>query len=197
MGAGGAKEDLLRREEIAELEAESGFDSEQIIDLYVRFRKLDRSRTGTITRADLLNIPELSMNPLVDRVVAHFGFSESARINFNDFLRFLSTFLDPSRAKRNASPSHEQEELRLRQIFAVFDTDHDDHLSEKELHSVLKGMVGTHIDDDELDEIVRRIIVELDELQDGKITADAFCAAFRGSGLSDLFRIKSWARGDA
>jgi Ca2+-binding EF-hand superfamily protein len=230
MGAAGAKEELLRRDEVDELEQATGFDGDQVLELYSRFRKLDRAGTGTITRGDLLAIPELAMNPLVDRVVSHFGFTEQARINFPDFLRVLSVFLDPSfeegvslrasprqQARRGRPGADEsdsdgseeepgaapaltrqqalaaKEEARLRLLFDLFDTDNDGLLSSKELFGVLKSMVGVNMVDEELTEIVARVVRDLGgQDAESRISFAAFQASLGGADVAQEVAIRSW-----
>jgi len=170
MGAAGAKEELLRRDEIHDLEEISGFSGKRILELYKRFIRLDRSGKGSITRADLLAIPELSMNPLVDRITNYFGFAEKSRINFTDFVRILSVFNtqgDPQKMK----DLHEA-------YFSIFDQDEDGFISPKELFSILKNMAGTFISDNELEVMVDIIIEEVDLDGDGKLNFNEFEMAF-------------------
>lgn len=77
--------------------------------MYTRFRTLDRARKGYISADELMAIPELSINPIVQRLVRQF---ES--VNFKDFCRLLSAF--SSRA------SHQN---KLGFMFQVYDVDGD------------------------------------------------------------------------
>jgi Ca2+-binding EF-hand superfamily protein len=107
----------------------------QIEILYERFRKLDREKRGVVSRKELLMIPELAMNPLVDRivdVVLEEGREES--INFRHFLTILSCF------------SHSKEQA-LRMLFRVFDVDGDGAISRDDLRKVIRLMVGPPPDD--------------------------------------------------
>jgi hypothetical protein len=47
--------------------------------LYKRFRSLDRSKKGFISAEELLGIPELSINPLAQRLVSSSSSSSEAR----------------------------------------------------------------------------------------------------------------------
>ena len=69
---GGVSTADLLPEEIIELQASYPFTQSEIRRLYRRFRKLDVNKTGGITRAQLLKIPELSMNPLAQRIISLF-----------------------------------------------------------------------------------------------------------------------------
>mmetsp|Transcript_4877 Transcript_4877/g.8694 ORF Transcript_4877/g.8694 Transcript_4877/m.8694 type:complete len:202 (-) Transcript_4877:155-760(-) len=197
MGASGTKADLLRREEVEELEEMSGFAGEEILELYRRFRKLDRTHTGTITRSDLLNIPELSMNPLADRVVDRFQFEETdGRINFEDFVRILAVFADLGRnvdRNRSTAADEEQREFeRLKVLFDIFDKDGDNAISSENLYDVFKSMVGNNMEEDELREIVGTVVAEIQVGAGDRINFDDFRKALQGSEVSDSVSVLSW-----
>ena len=62
----------LEPEEIKCLEDDTGFTIGQIRSLHYRFSKLDYGSKGYLEREDMLNIPELAINPLGDRIVHAF-----------------------------------------------------------------------------------------------------------------------------
>lgn len=57
---------------------------------------MDRGDLGTLSREDLLRIPELAINPLGERIVDLFHADSTGnncdRINFLQFMRVLSKF---------------------------------------------------------------------------------------------------------
>jgi calcineurin B family protein 1 len=75
---------LLRDEELAEIQKETGFSANQIERLYSRFTALDKTATGSLSRDDFLRIPELAINPLGDRIVNAF-FSTWRRRKWGEF----------------------------------------------------------------------------------------------------------------
>jgi Ca2+-binding EF-hand superfamily protein len=152
-------DDLLRPEEFEELEALSGFTRDEIRKLYRRFRTLDRSGDGTLGEEDLLRVPEVAMNPMVDRVVGYFGFGPHAirlsgksttRVNFTDFVRALSLF--------NARSSKEE---KLEHAFSTFDLDSDGILSRDEFTSLLRTLVGKSMEQADLEALVDYALMEL------------------------------------
>mmetsp|Transcript_18866 Transcript_18866/g.37057 ORF Transcript_18866/g.37057 Transcript_18866/m.37057 type:complete len:194 (-) Transcript_18866:493-1074(-) len=181
MGAAGSKEDELRREEIEELEESTGFTGDQVLELYKRFRKLDTEAHGTITRNELLRIPELSMNPLVERVLARLNFSETSRINFRDFLGLLAVFRPRSDPKE-----------RLKVLFDVFDEDGQGLISRTDIVGVLKSMVGTHLSGEEIEGIVDAVVDDMDVDRDGRISFEEFSAKLMNSDLPDKVTIATW-----
>jgi len=48
------------------------FSKQQVLRLYDRFQRLDKSETGYLTREDFLRIPELAINPLAERIIDMF-----------------------------------------------------------------------------------------------------------------------------
>lgn len=59
---------LLHESELEELKKETGFTHNQIVRLYSRFTRLDKGSKGYLSKEDFLTIPELAINPLVDRI---------------------------------------------------------------------------------------------------------------------------------
>uniref|UniRef100_A0A1L8DLD3 Putative ca2+/calmodulin-dependent protein phosphatase calcineurin subunit b n=1 Tax=Nyssomyia neivai TaxID=330878 RepID=A0A1L8DLD3_9DIPT len=151
---------ILRPEDIREIQEETGFTPNQIERLFSRFTSLDRSDCGTLSREDFLRIPELAINPICDRIV-HAFFAESRaddRVNFRQFMSVLARFRPP---KANKIKLNSRED-KLRFAFKMYDLDDDDVISREELVSILQMMVGENIEQDQLNSIVERTIVEAD-----------------------------------
>ncbi|GMH33815.1 hypothetical protein BSKO_01649 [Bryopsis sp. KO-2023] len=110
----------------------------EISALYKRFRSLDRGRRGFLTMEVLLNIPELSINPLAHRMVRMFE-----GVNFKDFCRLLAPF------SRRASP-----EMKMGAIYSVFDMDGDGVVSRDDLDLMLRQLAGTTLTDEEIAQFV-------------------------------------------
>ena len=180
---GGVSTADLLPEEIIELQASYPFTQSEIRRLYRRFRKLDVNKTGGITRAQLLKIPELSMNPLAQRIISLFhppppslaaltaSSAATAKppatrhdtINFRDFLQMLSNFSDRATVL-------EKEKL----AFRVYDINNDGYISANELFEVMKTMVGDNVKNDALKEMVQRTIANGDKDGDGQLNFEEF-----------------------
>ena len=82
--------------------------------LYRRFKKLDRKRVGFISSQDFYLIPELSMNPLCDRLIALFDPQRTEQVTFDSFVQTVNLF-------------HQQTsvEERVKAVFQVYDVDGD------------------------------------------------------------------------
>jgi Ca2+-binding EF-hand superfamily protein len=177
------EDDLLRPEEFEELEAMSGFTRDEIRKLYRRFRHLDHSGDGTLGEADLLRVPEVAMNPMVDRVVGYFGFGPYAeqlagksttRVNFTDFVRALSLF--------NARTSKEE---KLEQVFKSLDLDQDGVISHKEFTALIRSLVGKSMDQADIKALVDYASKEDEENESG-ITFKEFEAILKGSDIDKI-----------
>lgn len=64
----------------------------EILRLYKRFKRLDRDEQGTISTDAFLSIPELSMNPLIMRVIRVFDTNNDDNVNFRQFATTLAVF---------------------------------------------------------------------------------------------------------
>ena len=163
---GGLSTAALQPEEVIELQQTCHFTQPEIRRLYKRFRKLDTSKSGGVTRKDLLKIPELSMNPLAQRITSLFQSEDQVDgsfINFRDFLRMLSVFSE--RAERIE---------KERMAFRVYDINRDGFISENDLYEVLKTMIGENVSDKALWEVVRETISNADLDGDGKLSFAEF-----------------------
>lgn len=94
--------------------------------------------------------------------------------------------------RRTASEGRFNEglELKLLFVFKVYDVDNDGRISFNDLRSILKMMVGNHIEDVQLDKIATRAFVEVDEDSDGFIEFSEFCKVFSAKDLDDKLRVK-------
>lgn len=81
----------------------------EISALYKRFRSLDRSHKGFLSSDELMNIPELSINPLAHRMIRLFE-----GVNFKEFCRLLAPF------SRKATS-----DMKVAAMYTVFDVDGD------------------------------------------------------------------------
>ena len=125
----------------------SGFTAAEIKQLYKRFHHLDRSHSGFITQNEMQLIPELSLNPICNRVIELFDVNQSNQINFRDFVRTLWIF------SPKASP-----ELKVKFAFEIFDVDNDGKINESDLYYILNIMVGKQFQSQKLSQIVATLI---------------------------------------
>ena len=93
---GNSRSAQLETDDIEEISEETGFTRPQIERLYDRFKSLDKTNQGYLTREDFIRIPELAINPLGDRIV-HAFFYESKnngeeKVDFKVKENLLTTF---------------------------------------------------------------------------------------------------------
>lgn len=125
--------------------------SSEIQELYKRFQALDRGQYGVLCSKDIKLVPEIAMNPLCDRILALFNRSGDDVINFKDFVSIVWIF------SANC-PIHQKYEV----AFEVFDIDQDNRISCDDLRWILRAMVGSNMDDEQLDQIVVKTIGSVD-----------------------------------
>ncbi|XP_026476933.1 calcineurin B homologous protein 1 [Ctenocephalides felis] len=179
---------LLREEEIARIQDETGFTPNQIERLYSRFTSLDRGDCGTLSRDDFLRIPELAINPLGDRIVhAFFAQSHDDRVNFLQFMQVLAHFRPIKKNRENKLNSREE---KLRFAFKMYDLDNDDMISRDELLAILHMMVGANISEEQLSSIAERTILEADQNGDQMISFDDFCKALERTDVEQKMSIR-------
>ncbi|XP_030559614.1 calcineurin B homologous protein 1 isoform X2 [Drosophila novamexicana] len=179
---------FLRHEEIAQIQNETGFTPNQIERLYSRFTSLDRNGCGTLSREDLMRIPELAINPLCERIV-HSFFAESTddRVNFRQFMNVLAHFR-PLRDNKQSKLNSREEKLKF--AFKMYDLDDDGVISRDELLSILHMMVGANISQDQLVSIAERTILEADLCCQGKISFEDFCKALERTDVDQKMSIR-------
>jgi serine/threonine-protein phosphatase 2B regulatory subunit len=143
---------------------------------------LDKDGSGTLTIDEFTSIPELAVNPLLERVISIFDTNKDNEIEFTEFISALSTFSDK-----------DNKEGKLKFAFQVYDIDGDGFISNGELFQVLKMMVGDNLNDIQLQQIVDKTILEGDEDKDGKISFEEFKAMI--TGMDDIHEKMSltWA----
>ena len=193
MGAGGSHDDELRPEEIAELVEVSGFTRAEVEHLYHRFRRLDSKGHGYLTKQELLRIPELAMSPIVDRVIAHFNFADLDRLNFTQFVKAMSSkhlrHREPSvlgiNEKILAFNKAASTAEKAKAAFSVFDIDKDGFISKTDLTTIMRSMVGTNVEEPELQQMVASIISEGDRDGDGKLSEREFKRILYGVDLEN------------
>uniref|UniRef100_A0A3B4B7J2 EF-hand domain-containing protein n=1 Tax=Periophthalmus magnuspinnatus TaxID=409849 RepID=A0A3B4B7J2_9GOBI len=134
-----------------------------------RFKKLDLDDSGELSVDEFMSLPELQQNPLVQRVIDIFDKDGNGEVDFNEFIEGVLQF--------SVRGTKEQ---RLRFAFRIYDMDNDGFISNGELFQVLKTMVGTNVEDVQLQQIVDKTIVSADTDGDGRVSYQEFCAVVGG-----------------
>eukprot|EP00026_Physarum_polycephalum_P016700 Phypoly_transcript_17674.p1 GENE.Phypoly_transcript_17674~~Phypoly_transcript_17674.p1 ORF type:complete len:182 (+),score=31.48 Phypoly_transcript_17674:198-743(+) len=159
----GANTSTLRTEEITEMQAVSHFSPKEIKRLYKRFKRLDKDEKGSISTDEFLTIPELSMNPLVSRIISMFDNKKDGQVNFRQFVETMSVF----------HPKGNREE-KLNFLFKVYDINNDGVITADEIFAILKMLVGTNLTDEQINVVVRDTMLEADQSGTGKLSFEDF-----------------------
>lgn len=168
----------LSKEEMQELQDSTALTEAQILRLYKRFNKLDKDKSGVLSRDEFNSISALASNPLVDRVLAVMDTSGNKYVSFREFARALS-ILSSQTAKRE----------KLRFTFAMYDIDGDGKISNKDLYQTLRIMVGMNLTGVQLQQIVDKTFIEADMDRDGYISFEEFEAIALNSDFGDRLNL--------
>jgi len=139
----------LNASDIDEIERDTNFTHKQILRLYQRFKSLDKSGSGILSAQDFLAIPELAINPLGARVIAAFDAKRNDQVNFKQFCHTLAIF-------RPEASDAQKTDL----AFRMYDVRGEGKIPRRDLHAVLKRMVGDNIHDDQLWQLVDKVIFD-------------------------------------
>ena len=74
--------------------------------------------------------------------------------------------------------------------FKVYDINNDGFISNGELFKVLKMMVGTNLNDEQIQQLVDRTLIKADEDMDGKISFAEFCKMADQIDITSKFTLK-------
>eukprot|EP00274_Cyanoptyche_gloeocystis_P002468 CAMPEP_0196654058 /NCGR_PEP_ID=MMETSP1086-20130531/3733_1 /TAXON_ID=77921 /ORGANISM="Cyanoptyche gloeocystis , Strain SAG4.97" /LENGTH=358 /DNA_ID=CAMNT_0041985593 /DNA_START=84 /DNA_END=1162 /DNA_ORIENTATION=+ len=159
----GAVHGALKQPEIDALMEATHFSQKEIKRLVKRFNALDTNKDGDITVQEFLSVPELASNPLVLRMISIFDTDHSNTVNFKEFIEAFSIFRVEG-----------DKEAKLKFAFKIYDVDEDGYISNGELFTVLKLMVGDNLNDVQLQQIVDKTVIEADKDRDGKLSFEEF-----------------------
>ncbi|GAA5863666.1 hypothetical protein JCM5353_007712 [Sporobolomyces roseus] len=148
---------------LEDMEKTTNFSAPEIQRLKKRFMKLDKDGSGSLSKDEFLQIPQIATNPLAHRMIAIFDEDGSGSVDFHEFVAGLSAF--SSRGERDE---------KLKFAFKVYDMDRDGFISNGELFLVLKAMVGSNLKDQQLQQIVDKTMMEADQDGDGKLSFEEF-----------------------
>ena len=102
------------------------------------------------------------------------------KISFLEFVQGLSSL--------SASASNEE---KLRFAFQIYDVNNDGFISNGELFTVLKMMVGSNLNDTQLQQLVDWTIIKADKDLDGMISFEEFCEMVKDLDVVERLTIKT------
>jgi len=155
----------MGNEQSLPMEMCSNFDADELRRLARRFKKLDLDGSGSLSVEEFMSLPELQQNPVVQRVIDIFDTDGNGEVDFKEFIQGISQFSVKG-----------DKDVKLRFAFKIYDMDRDGYISNGELFTVLKMMVGNNLKDQQLQQIVDKTILFADKDEDGKISFEEFCS---------------------
>ena len=177
----------LTQYDVEEVQEKCGgrFNHREIQTLYKRFRSLDKRHKGYLSEDELMSIPELAISPLASRVVQVFQ-----NLNFVDFCRVLAAFSDratreekldfmfrvrpvgsvpsrpasvfPRKGRAAHNPTHAS---LLSRLSKVYDVDRDGLISLSDLETIVKHLVGSSLNEEQVAELITRAMAELAQMR--------------------------------
>lgn len=141
----------------------ANFSQENILKLYKRFCQLDSNNNGKLDLKEILNIPDMNENPLVNRLLDVFDTNSDGGISFSELLVGLAKL---------AENVDEIEKTKF--AFDVYDVNKDGIISNGDLFASLQIMVGNNLSTVQIQQLVDRTILQVDKNGDGMISFDEF-----------------------
>uniref|UniRef100_A0A0G4FK31 EF-hand domain-containing protein n=1 Tax=Chromera velia CCMP2878 TaxID=1169474 RepID=A0A0G4FK31_9ALVE len=178
-GVLGNQNTSLSPQEQKDLVQSANFTERDIKKLYKRFQSLDSNRNGELDPHELFDVPEIADNPLVKRVISIFDTNRDGKVSFVEFLVGL--------AKLAAGTADAQ---KTRFAFEVYDINRDGYISNGELFTVMKMMVGSNLNDAQLQQLVDRTMLQADLDHDGLISFEEFQKVVAHIDISDKLKIE-------
>ena len=120
----------------------------------------------------------MANNPLVKRVIDVLDKNKDGSISFLEFVQGLNSL---------SAGSTQEEKLRF--AFQIYDINNDGYISNGELFTVIKMMVGNNLNDVQLQQLVDRTIIKADKDLDGKISFDEFTDMVKDLDVIDKLTI--------
>jgi serine/threonine-protein phosphatase 2B regulatory subunit len=150
----------------------TSFTGPQILKLFKRYKDLDTDNDGYIDCDLLLEMPELSVNPLKRRIVNMFDTKETqnGQISFKKFMIALSPLCE------NAT-----REEKIDFAFRLYDVNRDGKVCQSDLRVIIKLLVGNSMSEDYITNLVRQTMKDADRNGDSEITFEEFQSSIANS----------------
>lgn len=129
--------------EVKKLMGETHFDEQEINQLAQRFSALDNDGSGSLEADELFNMPELSMYPLLKRVLAMHNGSKTGIITFSEFVRTMSVLSGKATLGE-----------KLKFAFNMFDVNENGKIASSEMFMLFRMLTCRMHDDVDLQQIV-------------------------------------------
>ena len=155
-------------------------DDDILVRLHRSFKGMDADRSGKLTLDEFKALPQLKNNPLVSHVFRAFDLDGNGEVDFEEFVKWLDTFIVNS----------DDGLSRKRFMFSIYDMDGDGVISNGDLFSSLKIMIGSNLSDLQLQQLVHRTILQGDQDRDGKLSFEEWCQMVEHTGFDKSLSVK-------
>ena len=153
------------------------FSKEEIRILYENFNDLDLKESGLIDFNEFINLPNLSSNPIVKKVLKIFDKNNDGKISFFEYIQGLSILTDLTLNKFE----------KLNFAFKIYDFDEDGYISNGDLFKTIKFFIGNSLMNIHIQQLVDRTMILADKDCDGKLSFDEFVDFVRDVSVYELF----------
>lgn len=129
----------------------------EILHVFDRFKKIDHDAVennwnARLSKQQIMNLPELKVNPFSERICEVFSSSGDGRISFEDFLDFVSVFSET--ASRG---------VKIEYAFRIYDFNNDGLISSHDLFEIINLLTGDQkLTDEQMDQLIDNILKEGD-----------------------------------
>ena len=174
----------LQQRDVDEISAQTNLRADEVRALFRRFVSLDKRGQGILCKRDLLLIPELAANPLVDSILeALFGLrEEDDSVNFVEFAHAVAVL--------SGRASLDDKIALLFRVFAPPTSTFPPAIGAPQLRRVLAQMVGLELPDDvALDAVVRATLHGRESITEEQFRA-RLVVARTGKGVKEALSLK-------
>ena len=144
----GADSSEITEENLQKLKNETDIKTSDIKKCHQKFNELDKEKKGFVSITNLVNIPELSKNPLRYHIAQNMSNNNNDAVNFDSFIKVIDIF------KNNKT------EKQYKFMYELFDIDKDGKISSEDMLVTFKLLLGNSINEEQIMEIVDKTISE-------------------------------------
>ncbi|EAS04926.2 calcineurin regulatory subunit B, putative (macronuclear) [Tetrahymena thermophila SB210] len=129
--------------EVQQISQCTNFDEKDVRKIFRKYQKLDKVSKGNVNYFDMQRLPEISQNPLGERVAKSLSHSQiNPSVDFTTFISNLNTF------------NSNNQEAKIKFYFKVYDTDEDGVISKQDVENVFSLLVNNEIKKFQLKDII-------------------------------------------
>ncbi|KAH3696336.1 calcium and integrin-binding protein 1-like [Dreissena polymorpha] len=165
----GGSQSVFTEQELTDYQELTYFTKKEILHVFKRFQQLNpdavtKDKNAKLGKDEILELPELKVNPFRDRICQVFSSSKDGNMTFEDFLDMMSVFSD--NAPKN---------VKVEYAFRIYDFDEDDMISSKDLKEVVDKLTGEQqLPEEDMQQLIDNIFEEADLDDDDSLSFAEF-----------------------